>query len=222
MNKAIKRIVNIDMKLIDELKKSNIYIEFDQSNILKAYAIIFGPSDTIYEGSVLYFDINFPTNYPFNPLNIKYNSNGNNLRIHPNIYTCGKVCLSILGTWPGPKWTSIMNISSVLLSIKSLLDNEPLFNEPGFYKKNKKHMILNNSYNEVILHNKVYFLYNNNSKVIPINFLTFKDIIDKYHNDNKDLINNIILINKDINKKVVLGLYRIDHHIKYDSLLNKI
>ena len=38
----------------------------------------------------------------------------------------GKVCLSILGTWAGPKWTSIMDITTVLLTIQSLLDKNPL------------------------------------------------------------------------------------------------
>ena len=48
----------------------------------------------------------------------------------------GKVCLSILGTWSGPQWTTIMDISSILISIQSLLDMNPLDHEPGYFGKN--------------------------------------------------------------------------------------
>ena len=26
------------------------------------------------------------------------------VRFNPNLYNCGKVCLSLLGTWSGPSW----------------------------------------------------------------------------------------------------------------------
>lgn len=219
MNKAIKRIANIDMKKIKDLTDSNIYIEFNESNIFKAYAIIFGPSDTLYQGSVLFFEIDFPINYPFSPLKIKYINNGNNTRIHPNIYVNGKVCLSILGTWSGPKWTSIMDVSSVLLSIKSLLDNEPLHNEPGYTNKNiKKNIELSKSYNEVILHNCVYYLYYRNSKYIPENFRFFEKLIDTHFIQNKVHIDNIIEKNKDIKIRIEFPLYRIYQYIEYNKL----
>ena len=218
MKKAIKRIINIDIKKQEELKDSNIYIEFNEANILEAHAIIFGPEDTIYDGSIIYLKINFPINYPFVPPKITYISNGNSLRIHPNIYKCGKICLSILGTWSGPKWTSIMDISSILLSIKSLLDNNPIYNEPGYHKNNKSHQELSLLYNQAILYNKVYYLYNNNSLNIPNDFIIFKDVIDKHHNDKKVMINNII--DKYINDEccIIMHLYGIHQNIKYYKL----
>ena len=50
---------------------------------------------------------------------------------------CGKVCLSLLGTWPGrPEegWNaSTSTYLQVLVSIQSLiLVSEPYFNEPGY------------------------------------------------------------------------------------------
>ena len=219
MNKAIKRIVNVDMKKIKDLNDSDIYIEFDESNILKAYAVIFGPSDSLYQGSVLFFEIDFPTNYPFNPLKIKYINNGNNIRIHPNIYVNGKVCLSIIGTWSGPKWTSIMDVSSVLLSIKSLLDNSPLHHEPGYSNKTiKKNIELSKIYNEVILHNSVYYLYNRNSKYIPKNFNIFKNLIQDKYNQNKLYIDSIIDKNIDIKTRIEFPIYRIYNYIQYNKL----
>ena len=44
----------------------------------------------------------------------------------------GKVCLSLLGTWSGPAWSPALRLSSILLSIQSLMSEQPLKNEPGF------------------------------------------------------------------------------------------
>lgn len=218
MNRVIKRIANIDMKKIKDLEKSGIYLEFNEENILKARAIIFGPEDTIYTGAILYFDIIFPLNYPFSPLKINYVPNGNTVRIHPNIYTCGKICLSILGTWPGPKWTSIMDVSCVLLSIKSLLDNEPLYHEPGYSPNNTKHIKLSKEYSDVVLHNCVYRLYNTNKNKIPERFKIFEPIIDKHYIDNKTYIDKLILKNKNKNKRVEIPIFRIYEYIEYNKI----
>ena len=66
---TLKRIVNKDMKEIQRMNLSDmgIHVKFDESNMLKAKAIIFGPKDTPYENGILYFIIEFPTDYPFNP-----------------------------------------------------------------------------------------------------------------------------------------------------------
>ena len=48
------------------------------------------------------------------------------------MYVDGKVCLSILHTWQGPKWASTMKISTVLVILQSLMDQDPLRHEPGY------------------------------------------------------------------------------------------
>ena len=149
---AIKRILNKDIKEIEKqkLKSLGIYIHFNEENFLEAKAMIVGPKDTLYESGFLFFNIKFPKNYPFAPPDISYVSR-NNIRIHPNIYVGGnkhgggKVCLSILGTWSGPKWTSIMDITTILLTIQSLLDNNPLHHEPGQENNNTD---MNQLYND--------------------------------------------------------------------------
>jgi len=52
--------------------------------------------------------------------------------MHPNMYENGKLCLSILGTWQGPGWLPTMTIETIGHTISSLLDSNPLNNEPGF------------------------------------------------------------------------------------------
>jgi len=58
------------------------------------------------------------------------------VRFNPNLYSCGKVCLSLLGTWSGTQseqWNETTStILQVLISIQSLiLIDNPYFNEPG-------------------------------------------------------------------------------------------
>lgn len=66
---------------------------------------------------------------------VYYHSGG--LRINPNLYNNGKVCLSLLGTWAGSgceTWNpSQSTMLQVLVSIQALILNEkPYFNEPGY------------------------------------------------------------------------------------------
>ena len=35
--------------------------------MLEAYAMIIGPKGTLYEGGYLFFNIDFPKNYPYSP-----------------------------------------------------------------------------------------------------------------------------------------------------------
>ena len=82
---SIKRIISRDMKSIKEskLSESGIFIEFNELDITEAYAMIIGPKDTCYENGLLYFKINFPSNYPYSPPKVLYLSRGS-IRIHPN------------------------------------------------------------------------------------------------------------------------------------------
>ena len=164
---AVRRIVNKDLKEIHkmELDKLGIHIEFNEDNMLKATAIIIGPEDTPYENGLLYFIIEFPINYPFSPPKIGYLSSSH-YRIHPNLYVgrshdnyIGKVCLSAINTWSGPKWTTVMDIGSVLLSIQSLLCNDPLHNEPGFENEKGKR---NDAYNQMVEYDTLNHLIKNN------------------------------------------------------------
>jgi Ubiquitin-conjugating enzyme len=61
-------------------------------------------------------------------------TDNNRVRFNPNLYNCGKVCLSLLGTWSGPGWISGQStLLQVLISIQALiLVAEPYYNEPGY------------------------------------------------------------------------------------------
>ena len=75
-----------------------------------------------------------PPDYPFTSPNVRIVTSDGSTRLHPNLYVNGKVCLSILGTYSGPKWVSSMNIGTIFKSIYSLLNENPIINEPGWEK----------------------------------------------------------------------------------------
>ena len=88
---AIKRL----QKEYRELT-SKPYDEFSvalkEDNIYNWDVIIFGPSDTPYEGGMFKTEMEFPQEYPNKPPQLKFISD----IYHPNIHTDGKVCISIL------------------------------------------------------------------------------------------------------------------------------
>jgi len=128
------------------LTENGIYYIHDDADIMKGYALIIGPSETPYFGGNYFFEFDYPIDYPHSPPKVKYCTNGNNIRFNPNLYTCGKVCVSLLNTWRGDQWTSCQSISTVLLTLCTLLCKDPLLNEPGVDNKNSDMA----SYDEII------------------------------------------------------------------------
>ena len=116
---------------------NGIYYVHDDDDLLKGYALIIGPSDTPYFGGNYFFEFTYPYNYPHSPPKVTYCTNGDNIRFNPNLYTSGKVCISILNTWRGEQWTSCQTISTLLLTLCTLLCVDPLLNEPGITKTHK-------------------------------------------------------------------------------------
>merc|ERR1711991_971857 len=73
---------------------------------------------------------------PYFPMTMKTRTQGGSIRKHPNLYVNGKCCFSFLGTWSGPPWTACQNPQTVAISMKSVLTNNPIVNEPGWETKN--------------------------------------------------------------------------------------
>ncbi|KAH7971531.1 hypothetical protein HPB49_025565 [Dermacentor silvarum] len=109
-----------------------IHISPEESDLTRIHALVVGPDGTPYEGGFFHFFLKCPPNYPIQPPRVRLmTTDAGRVRFNPNLYANGMVCLSILGTFPGPAWSPAQGIGSVLVSIQSLLNEEPFYNEPG-------------------------------------------------------------------------------------------
>lgn len=129
---TVRRLLG-DVKTImqNPLTEHGIYYMHDEADMLKGYALIVGQEGTPYFGGFYFFEFTFPYNYPYSPPTVTFCTNNGVIRFNPNLYTNGKVCISILNTWKGEQWSSCQTITTVLLSLSMLFTSSPLLNEPG-------------------------------------------------------------------------------------------
>jgi len=116
------------------LEAQGIYYHYDDADITRGIAMLVGAKGTPYACGYYFFEIVFPADYPFSPLQVRSLTQDGVTRFNPNMYICGKVCLSVLGTWhDGPQWAATQTLESVLLALMSAVLNEnPLTNEPAY------------------------------------------------------------------------------------------
>ncbi|XP_057811200.1 probable ubiquitin-conjugating enzyme E2 25 isoform X3 [Salvia miltiorrhiza] len=124
-----------EWKILEKDLPDTIFVRVYESRMDLLRAVIIGAEGTPYHDGLFFFDVFFPSNYPTVPPKVHYHSGG--LRINPNLYNCGKVCLSLLNTWSGhgrEKWIPrVSTMLQVLVSIQGLILNaKPYFNEPGY------------------------------------------------------------------------------------------
>jgi ubiquitin-conjugating enzyme E2 Z len=135
---AVRRLLkDIQQIMKNPLHDQGIYYKHSETNMMEGWALIIGPKDSLYCNGYYFFKFTFPPDYPHSPPVLEYCTNDGTTRFHPNFYKTGKVCIDILNTWRGEKWSGCQTISSVLLTLISVMDNEPILNEPGITRTNK-------------------------------------------------------------------------------------
>ncbi|TKA76242.1 hypothetical protein B0A55_06389 [Friedmanniomyces simplex] len=111
-----------------------IFVRHCASRLDVMKILIVGPKGTPYENGLFEFDLFCPSTFPNSPPNMLFRTTGGGrVRFNPNLYNCGKVCLSLLGTWAGEAWSpGKSTILQVLVSIQAMIFcDEPWYNEPG-------------------------------------------------------------------------------------------
>jgi len=213
-----------DIKYVykNPLTDNGIYYTHDDSDIMKGYAMIVGPEGTPYFGGYYFFEFNYPTDYPFSPPKVKYMTNNGVTRFNPNLYKCGKVCVSILNTWSGDKWSACQTINSVLLTLCSLLNDTPLLNEPGQTNTSRDY----NNYQKSIEFSNIDFaicdLLDKTKNLVPTQFLQFSPFMKELFLKNYDKILEIIDKQNGLIESYGVYIYQMNTHVNYVLLKDKI
>ncbi|CAJ0594669.1 unnamed protein product [Cylicocyclus nassatus] len=88
------------------------------SSDLKQWRVdVIGAAGTLYEGEKFSLQFRFSQQYPFNSPEVMFV--GENIPVHPHVYSNGHICLSILSE----DWTPALSVQAVCLSILSMLSS---------------------------------------------------------------------------------------------------
>ena len=142
--------MNVLKKQLQEISMNDdigVSVGLENADDMFIWDIIFeGPNDTLFEvsshvcllvqGGFFKAKLIFPHDYPNNPPEMRFLSN----MWHPNIYSDGRVCISILHP-PGvdqfnsmetadERWRPILGVESIIISVISML-NDPNIESPA-------------------------------------------------------------------------------------------
>lgn len=132
---AHKRLLREYRELMQNPTEGIIASPVSDNDLFNWRCIISGPVDTPYEFGIFEATLSFPNDYPLSPPTMKFKTP----ILHPNIYTDGKVCISILhesGNDPlnyesaDERWGPLQSIEKILLSVSSMIA-DPNPNSPA-------------------------------------------------------------------------------------------
>ena len=205
-NNVPRIIMNqIDMiqRSIPITKDNAIFIRRDTDNLSLFKFLVIPNEDTPYKFGCFVFDVFLPTTFPSTcPIVNHTTSRKNNFRFNPNLYSCGKVCLSLLGTWGGQSQSESWiapnadgtgsTLLQLVLSIYSMIFTEnPWYNEPGRESgiKNANTDKYSINYNEEICHGTIKYAILNQLRYPEDGF---EDVIKTYYRLKKDKISKYL------------------------------
>lgn len=135
MNSRACRHLLREYQILEKDPIPGISLGLQDESVFRWAILIQGPPGTLFEGGLFRVEMRFPDNYPDYPPVVTFVSD----IFHPNIYSDGTVCISILhapGNDPNnyekasERWLPVHSVSSILISIISLL-NDPNIESPA-------------------------------------------------------------------------------------------
>ena len=171
-------IKNLD-KFRDEMSEEGVYTYVDDKDITEIYALIIGTEGTPYEGGFYFFHLKIPDNYPFAPPKVKFLTLSSDVRIHPNLYTEGKVCLSIINTWDGDGWSASQSVHTLLRSMQFYLFVKfPLHNEPGYEEESEDKGTTTHNFTKFVQYQNIRVAINKILQTLPPKLSPFKPVME--------------------------------------------
>lgn len=123
---ALRRLMTEYRELFNNAPHGVVAGPASEDNFFEWDVLIQGPEGSPYEFGVFPARLSFPTDYPLSPPKMRFSVP----LFHPNVYTCGKVCISILHP-PGDdplgyehsseRWSPVQSVEKILLSVISML-----------------------------------------------------------------------------------------------------
>eukprot|EP01084_Bolivina_argentea_P168368 291997_1 len=88
-------------------------------NLFHWIATIMGPVDSCYDGGIFFLDVQFPQDYPFKPLKIRFTTEIFHFHINDkHSLNPGSICIDILKD----NWSPAYTLAKVLLKLRNLLE----------------------------------------------------------------------------------------------------
>lgn len=212
-----------------DLASKGIYFHFFDDDLTKMLALItprpksdadsglFSP----YTGGFFLFQLSFPEDFPMSPPKLTFHPQATSCRFHPNYYTSGKVCLSIINTWGNADWSPSMSIMALLVTLEERFFEKALGCEPGF---ERAPIPQHTQYNNTVEYYKYTIAILDVIKdKYPI-YKPFKDIIIQEYNKTKEWHNariNELIANLD-GKCITSPIYHCKATFNYTDVLNLI
>jgi len=216
-----------------ELDAAKIHFHVNEEDITNVLMMVEGPQykldpitstnkETPYFGGFYFFKMDFPDDYPYAPLKIKFKTTSPNWRCHPNFYSSELVCLSSINTWGANEWTPMRNISSEALIIQERFDNIPLRHEPG--QESATESNFGGEYNKCVEYGNYRYGIIKMLKNTPEEFLVFKDKMIEIFLEKYTLIEEKVFRASKLfhGKKIKSPMYGMHFECNYIEILNNL
>jgi ubiquitin-protein ligase len=217
---SIKRAIN-DLRIFYRDAGPGCYLYYDDANLTILKALVVGPKDTPYFGGFYCFNLTLGDSYPMAPPTAKYLTTDGYIRLGPNIYQTGNVCLSILNTWGDKDWTPVQNLLNIVTVLQSILNDNPLNNEPNYYKSKITDPKCHDYIGYVHYHNYAYAIAHilQHPPVPELHQIMINHFLEDYP-EHVNILQKLIASN--YNNTTINTIYSHSSKLDFTSALNKI